>query len=121
MKRANSTNIGIVLFLSILIFSCTKSSTETTPATPPINSDEITYDSNVEPIISRECKGCHSGSSPSGNLKLETYSQVRSSTENGNLLNRINNVSNPMPQSGLMPLADRNIILDWSNNNYLEN
>ncbi len=122
MKKTNRVNIYILLFLCLHITSCTKSSTETSPSSPPpINTNEITYELNVEPIISRECKGCHSGSSASAGLRLENYNQVRSSTENGDLLERINDISNPMPQSGLMNQSNRDIIENWSKNNFLEN
>jgi hypothetical protein len=46
---------------------------------------------------------------------------VRASTENGNLLARINNVSNPMPQSGLMAPDLIATIEQWAEDGFIEN
>jgi hypothetical protein len=54
-------------------------------------------------------------------LLLENYNQVRSTSENGTLIQRINDVSNPMPTSGLMPASTRALFDEWVQNGYLEN
>ena len=41
--------------------------------------------------------------------------------ENGNLLNRINDQVNPMPQSGILPSSTRAVIDQWVADGYLEN
>ncbi|MCH2194710.1 hypothetical protein [Kordia sp.] len=87
---------------------------------PPIV-EKVTYDDDVEPIINANCVGCHSGSAASGGLQLTGYANVRAATEQGNLLNRVNNASNPMPPSGQLPLATRQIIDQWVDDGYLEN
>jgi hypothetical protein len=88
---------------------------------PPYNSDTITYESKIKDIISNNCISCHSGSSPQGNLLLENYNQVRSASENGTLIQRINDVSNPMPTTGLMPSSKRAFFDEWVQDAFLEN
>jgi hypothetical protein len=52
---------------------------------------------------------------------LGNYTQVRNATENGTLINRINNQANPMPSNGLMSQSLRLQFDLWVNNDYLEN
>jgi len=47
---------------------------------PDENCDTISapsYAQKVKPILDMHCTGCHSGSSPSGDIPLETYLQVK--------------------------------------------
>lgn len=103
--------------------SCTKAYISENTEPIPINTtnDTITYDSHINNVISSSCIGCHSGTNPQGNLLLENYSQVRISAETGTLIQRINDASNPMPTSGLMPAQTRAIFDSWENNGFLEN
>lgn len=81
---------------------------------------EITYNSTVSEIMTTRCTGCHGGNSPSGNLSLTTYSEVKTIAETGTLMNRLNDSNNPMPPTGLLPEADRNSIQTWIDNGFLE-
>ncbi|MDG1176589.1 MAG: hypothetical protein P8N07_12470 [Flavobacteriales bacterium] len=105
-----------------IITSCTKGYIPE-DIEPPTNiaSDTITYDSHINNIVSLNCRGCHSGTNPQGNLLLENYNQVRNSAETGTLIQRINDVPNPMPTTGLMPTQTRSIFDSWVNNGFLEN
>ena len=76
---------------------------------------------HISPIISSRCISCHSGNNPQAGLLLENYNQVRNSSENGLLIQRINDPADPMPVTGLMPLSTRVLFDEWSNNGYLEN
>jgi hypothetical protein len=51
---------------------------------------------------------------------METYSQVRAATENGDLICRIDDQScgSVMPQSGRMPQTNIDIIKKWADNGY---
>ena len=109
------------LIIILIIISCNKAYIPEDIMTDPASSDTITYDSNINNIISSNCIGCHSGSNPQGNLLLENYTQVRNATENGTLINRINNPANPMPSNGLMSQSLRLHFDLWVNNDYLEN
>ena len=87
---------------------------------PPIV-EKVTYDDDVEAIITANCVGCHSGANANAGLQLTGYANVRAAAEQGNLLNRVNNGSNPMPPGGQLPPATRQIIDQWVTDGYLEN
>ena len=121
-----NTSLSQAIYISIfvgIISSCTKAYIPeyVEPITTNSISDTITYDSHISTIITNNCIGCHSGTNPQGNLLLENYSQVRNSAENGTLMQRINDASNPMPTSGLMPASTRTVFDEWVQNGYLEN
>ena len=67
----------------------------------------VTYALVIEPIINNSCKGCHSGTTPTGNLHLENYFDVSSIALNGKLVGVINGASGyvPMPYNS-SPLPD---------------
>lgn len=43
----------------------------------------------VSPIIENSCQGCHSGTSPDGNLSLTNYAEISASALNGSLMNSL--------------------------------
>ena len=107
-------------FLMILISSCSECyiPIEEMTQTPP---GPVTYETDISPIISSRCISCHSGNNPQAGLLLENYNQVRNSSENGLLIQRINDPADPMPATGLMPTSTRALFDEWVNNGYLEN
>lgn len=50
------------------------------------NTDNITYTNYVKGLMTGKCQGCHSGTSPQGNLKLTNYAEVKASAESGRLV-----------------------------------
>ena len=58
------------------------------------------YTENVAPILSSNCIGCHSGSTASAGLHLDSYTSVDSAIKSGNVLDRVNRNSG---DNGLMP------------------
>lgn len=50
---------------------------------------QFSFTTNIAPIVALTCAGCHSGGSPSGNLSLETFDQIRASTLDGSLMNSL--------------------------------
>ncbi|MFZ1422181.1 MAG: c-type cytochrome domain-containing protein [Saprospiraceae bacterium] len=50
----------------------------------------ISYSKEVLPIINTNCKVCHSGTAPLGNLSLTSYTEVKSIANNGKLVCSIN-------------------------------
>ena len=109
------------LILSSLILVLSLSSCSTATIEEVIITEPVTYDTDVSIIISNNCLPCHAGTFASAGLNLEGYLNVRSSTENGNLLSRINSISNPMPQSG--PMAPDLIATkeQWAEDGFIEN
>ena len=114
----------LTFFAATILASCTKGfipENDVTP-TPPTNPGGIvTYQTHISTVITNSCISCHGGSNPQGNLLLENYTQVRSSAENGTLIQRINDPTDPMPASGLLPAQTRALFDEWVQNGYLEN
>ena len=112
----------LTFFTATILASCTKGFIPEEEIVPAIPTDEtITYQIHISTVISNSCISCHGGSSPQGNLLLETYSQVRNSAENGTLIQRINDATDPMPPSGLLPAQTRALIDKWAQDGFLEN
>ncbi|AUC13732.1 hypothetical protein BTO06_00580 [Tenacibaculum sp. SZ-18] len=120
MKKLSLTSL---LILSLVTVCC--STSEVVNENPVVidPTQKVTYQKDIKNIVNNSCavSGCHTGSSPAAGVSLNTYTQVRSQAENGNLLNRINSTSNFMPPSGRLPSATRSIIDQWKADNFLEN
>ena len=114
----------LTFFTATILTSCTKGfipEDDITPNPPTNPGGTVTYQTHISSVISNSCIGCHGGSNPKGNLLLESYTQVRSATENGTLIQRINDATDPMPTSGLLPAQTRALFDEWVQNGYLEN
>ena len=107
--------LGAIILISSL-FSCSSATIEEVIIIEP-----VTFDADVSIIITNNCLPCHAGGFPAAGINLEGYTNVRSSTENGNLLSSINDVSNPMPQSGLMAPILIATIEQWAVDGFIEN
>ncbi|WP_142783562.1 hypothetical protein [Changchengzhania lutea] len=121
MKKTLYTGI----LLSALLFSCSSSSNDDLTDAPDPNPNpgaKITYNANIKSIMSGNCTSCH-GSTPTNGapMSLTTYSQVTNAVQNRGLIARINSVSNPMPQNGLMPQNTRDTVQQWVDDGLLEN
>ena len=104
--------------LLVLSFGCSKAILDEGDVEPITSA---TYVDDVAPIISANCLNCHSGPTPFAGLRLVDYDDVRIAVENRNLIARINDTVNPMPQSGLMPLQQRLTIERWRDDGFPEN
>ncbi len=100
--------------------ACTKAIILEGEAPAPITR-VIKYDQDVQIIMYNHCVTCHAGTAASASLDLTNYQNVRASSENGNLLERIENTSDPMPPSGLLSAEDRQIIAKWAADGFPEN
>ena len=60
----------------------------------------ISYGQKVAPMLQQYCYSCHSGSFPSGNIAMGTYSADKAIAQNGSLYGSINHAAgySPMPQ-----------------------
>jgi hypothetical protein len=72
----------------------------------PCDTTNVTYSTNVLPLITDYCITCHSGGTPSGGISLEGYDNVRASSliETGNYGSLIGVISHapgnsPMPKN----------------------
>ena len=77
----------------------------------------VSYGTTVNTIInSYGCLSCHSGSSPSGNIGLETYPKIKIIADNGKLVGSITHASGfiPMPDGAAkMNQCDINRVKAW--------
>ncbi len=112
-------NMKKIFYISIiaLIISCTTA--EIPLAGAPVDRT-VTYSQDIQPIMFNNCLTCHSSVNPRNGLILETYSQVKNSAQNGTLIDRMNDVANPMPQSGLLTADKRALVDKWKADGYLE-
>ena len=53
------------------------------------NSENVSFSAEVKPLIDNHCKGCHSGESPSGNVKLDGYDNIKEKADDGRLYGAI--------------------------------
>ncbi len=91
------------LFFSLFIFaycSCTYKNKVDELQQNLCDTIETKYASTIAPILSANCNSCHSGATPSANINLETYDEVKKYVNNGSLLGSIKHESgwDAMPQ-----------------------
>lgn len=60
----------------------------------------ITFSGTIFPIIQTSCLGCHSGSAPSGNILLVSYSDIATIANNGTLINALKGAGVPQMPIG---------------------
>lgn len=62
----------------------------------------VSYAQDISPVVDTHCKGCHSGSAPSGGIDLSSYGGVKAVAANGKLYGAISWASGSpnMPQGG---------------------
>ena len=105
--------ITITLLLCICFSGCEKNVEEDHEIkTVDCSAVETYYTENVAPILSSNCTGCHSGSTPKGDLSLDSYESVYPAIKSGNVRDRVNRNSSGdvllMPQGG-QKLSDANL------------
>lgn len=110
MERHNKRLLGIsvvALLYTMLLTSCYYDNEEYLyPESAICDTENMSYANDVWPVINASCKGCHSGASPGGGIKLENYSDVAASAaiqagNYGSLSGAINHASgnSPMPKN----------------------
>lgn len=79
------------------------------------DSAQASYALNIQPIIRNSCQGCHSGTTPSGNLDLSNYAGLKSVADNGKLIGAVSRLAGykPMPESSKLPDCDIGKIRVW--------
>ncbi len=80
------------------------------------DTEDVSYASQVEPIIVANCRGCHSGGNPSGGIDLSDFAAVRAQALNGNLYGVIERLPGfePMPLSAdKLPQCQVDQIKSW--------
>lgn len=84
--------------------------------------DAVSYNSDIRAIIDANCIMCHTDPPQNGApMPLNSYNALRNAVETRGLLTRINSISNPMPPTGLLPDAPRELIQAWVDQEFPEN
>jgi uncharacterized membrane protein len=83
----------------------------------------MSFANDIAPIISTNCNGCHSGSSPSGGINLSNYSGVAAIAASGKLYNSVaqNGMAQAMPQTSKLSDCNINKIKSWVDAGYPNN
>jgi hypothetical protein len=104
MEHRTIKNLLIIAgFIGFMVFSsCYNDNSATLYPAGACDTTNITFTANVLPIINANCTGCHSGSTPAGNISLTNYSDVVASLNSGRLMGSIRHESgySPMPKGG---------------------
>lgn len=66
------------------------------------DSSNYTYNGAIKPTVEQYCRGCHSSTSPSGGIVLDTYAGIKAVALNGKLSGAVNQLTgfSPMPKGG---------------------
>jgi len=82
----------------------------------------VSYNSDIRTVVQNNCVLCHTDPPVNGApMPLNSYSALRNAVETRGLLTRINSLSNPMPPTGLLPEAPRDLIQAWVDQGFPEN
>jgi len=82
----------------------------------------VTFSATIWPVIQTSCLGCHSGTSPSGNILLASYSNIATLASNGTLLNSLKGSGVPqMPVGSSLSSCRIRQFQIWINNGFLNN
>lgn len=82
----------------------------------------ITYSGFISPVIVNSCRGCHSGTSPSGSVRLESYTDVAAVAASGQLMGVLKGAGYAiMPPSGTFSVCRIRQFELWVENGYLNN
>ena len=82
----------------------------------------VTFSGVIWPVVQSTCTGCHSGSSPSGNILLTSYASISAVASNGILIKALNGDGVPkMPPSGTISACKKRQFEIWVNNGFQNN
>lgn len=82
----------------------------------------VTYAGTIWPVVKTYCTGCHSGTTPGGGLRLETYANVSAIAATGVLINALRGNGIPkMPPAGSLSTCRIRQFELWINNGYPDN
>lgn len=115
--------ISTIIF-AFLMFSCTNASEN--DLIDQVDPEQvITYTEHIKPIFDSNCVACHSNPAINGaGVPLTTLSEVQSSIENTDLIERINRQSGEggfMPLGGSrIPQASIDLIIQWQSEGFAE-
>jgi hypothetical protein len=82
----------------------------------------VTFSATIWPVIQTSCTGCHSGTTPSGNILLTSYSNVATVASSGLLIKSLNGTGvTRMPPGGFFSSCRIRQFEIWVNNGFPNN
>ncbi|HET9057386.1 MAG TPA: hypothetical protein VFN30_11140 [Chitinophagaceae bacterium] len=106
------------IFLLVLLSSCYDDNEEILYGLT-CDTSVVTYTASIKPVLASYCISCHSGGFPSGNVKLDTYTDVRAVALNGRLYGSISHTNGFVampPGTGLLSDCTIARFRIWINN-----
>jgi hypothetical protein len=125
MKLLNKFSFtSIYLLPLILMCSCHYETYEDIiPEPDPADTTEVSYQTDIRPILVNNCYECHAQSGSSA-IKLDSYDNLIPYIENGSFLGAIKHENGflPMPDGGAqLPAQQIEIIKKWIEAGYPDN
>lgn len=119
--RKTKLLIGASLFISV-ITSCSYDNEEEYYSIDKCDLTGISFAETIDPIIDRNCKGCHYEGNSTG-VSLVTYNNIVDAAENGKLLGTIKHLPGfePMPRGGKLDDCSIQKIEQWINDGTPQN
>ncbi len=126
MKYLAYAERKMTLWCLLIIFSFGLTSCETTSLSeisettdPPIVI--VTYENRAMEILNNSCIECHNVNVQEAGVRLDTFEFAFLEANNGRMVSRMTDTTNPMPPSGNLPDNIIDDILNWVDNGILEN
>ena len=93
--------VGLILITVLYVSSCYVSNEEDLFINFNCNTEEISYEREVRPILANNCLVCHSAAANLGNITLQSHEDIIPYIQNGSLLGSIRHDSGfiPMPEN----------------------
>ena len=115
-------------FLSIfLLNSCTYDNEESLYGISDCDTNFVSFEMDINPIISSNCKSCHVGEYPAGDILLETYNQISLVADDSSQRGIVYVITRPEGDPDLMPKGYRltqceiDKIIAWKEQGLLNN
>lgn len=124
-KTKNNTTIvyALLMLLAFGFTSCeTSSISELSEGDEEIITPDITtYENSAKGILDSACVECHNANQQNGGVRLDNYEFAFIEADNGRMLSRMTNTTNPMPPNGNLPNNLIQVITNWVDDGTLEN
>ncbi len=90
------------IFIICVFSSCYNDNYQTLYPSGSCDTTGVTFTNRVMPVISANCTGCHNSTYPSGNISLDSYSNLISVIKGGRFLGSIQQAPgySAMPKGG---------------------
>jgi hypothetical protein len=120
MSKKARTLLGVITGSIVLVIGCSKSSEDKLdpPSQSSCDTADMTYSTDIKPILQANCYGCHGNGNAEGGVKCDTYENVKGAVDNNYLIGTITHAAGypPMPQGGAkLSDCDINKIKAWIN------